>query len=88
MSKATCGGAQVEPGHTADYAWDEPQAVRKLRCELDGAHVSLHDPVSHVYALDEIKVIHHITSLARLPLCRAAKDGSQWPEGSKICCDR
>lgn len=72
------GSEQVEPGHTADYAWDEPQAVRKLRCELDGAHVSLHDPVSHVYALDEIKVTHNVTPLVEIGICRVAKDQPWW----------
>lgn len=47
----------MEPGQSLDYAWDEPNHTRKLRCELDGAHgAALREPATRTYALDEIKV--------------------------------
>ncbi len=48
--------SQVEPGASLDYAWDEPQATRRLRCLLEGQGMSFRDPAVHQYSLDEIRV--------------------------------
>ena len=47
---------QVEPGTALDYAWDEPQATRRLRCLLEGAGGAFRDSAVHSYSLDEIRV--------------------------------
>ncbi len=46
---------QVEPGASLEYAWDEPQATRRLRCVLEDQAVTYRDAM-HQYSLDEIRV--------------------------------
>lgn len=47
---------QVEPGASLEYAWDEPQSTRRLRCVLEGQGIMYRDPTMHQYSLDEIRV--------------------------------
>ncbi len=46
---------QVEPGASVDYAWDDPQAARRLRCVLEGYRGAGKEPGVHSYSLDEIR---------------------------------
>lgn len=51
---------QVEPGASLEYAWDEPQATRRLRCVLEDQAVTYRDAM-HQYSLDEIRVSQQFT---------------------------
>ena len=51
---------QVEPGASLEYAWDEPQATRRLRCVLEDQAVTYRDAM-HQYSLDEIRVSQQST---------------------------
>jgi hypothetical protein len=52
---------QVEPGASLEYAWDEPQATRRLRCVLEDQAVTYRDAM-HQYSLDEIRVSQQSTA--------------------------
>ena len=46
----------LTPGHTAEYAWDEPMATHRLRVVLESATEAFRDAPVQEYNLDDIKV--------------------------------
>lgn len=46
----------VEPGHSVDYAWEEPMMPHRLCVSLETEGVAFRDASEHDYNLDVIKV--------------------------------
>lgn len=46
----------VDPGHSVDYAWEEPNMAHKLCVSLETEGVAFRDASEHEYNLDVIKV--------------------------------
>ena len=46
----------VDPGHSVDYAWEEPNMPHKLCVSLETDGVAFRDASEHEYNLDVIKV--------------------------------
>ena len=47
----------VEPGHSVDYAWEEPNMPHRLCVSLETDGVAFRDASEHEYNLDVIKVV-------------------------------
>jgi hypothetical protein len=69
----------VGPGASLEYAWDEPQAARRLRCVLEGQGVAYRDAM-HQYSLDEIRVPKRCPIAASRASCRACPCLSRDPD--------
>ena len=67
------------PGASLEYAWDEPQATRRLRCVLEGQGIAYRDAM-HQYSLDEIRVRQQRPSAALNAGCTASS--CLWSEPS------
>lgn len=46
----------VDPGHSVDYAWEEPNMPHRLCVSLETEGVAFRDASEHEYNLDVIKV--------------------------------
>ena len=58
----------VEPGHSVDYAWEEPTLAHRLCVLMETEGVAFRDASEHEYNLDVIKVQHHF-----VPSCREGR---------------